>query len=136
MKVFELAAVAFLRGREVLNVRKIGTHHVILPGGKIEPGESAIDCAVRETHEELQLLVHKDDLTPLGRFTADAANGDADEIHCTVFTAPWPRSGHPAPDNEIADYEWTDLLNCRDDPRQAPLLVNCVIPVLQARGVI
>ncbi|WP_425438781.1 NUDIX hydrolase [Propionibacterium cyclohexanicum] len=136
MKIFELAAVAFLRGHEVLNVRKSGTDHVILPGGKIEAGESPLDCAVRETREELGLRVERAELSRLGTFTAAAANHDADAIHCTVFLADWPRSATAVPDHEIADYEWTDLLNCREDPRQAPLLIDHVLPALEARGLI
>lgn len=136
MKIFELAAIAFLRDHEVLNVRKSGTDHVILPGGKIEAGESALDCAVRETREELRLRVDRETLNPLGRFTAASANGDADAIHCTVFLADWPHLAAAVPDHEICAYEWTDLLTCEDDPRQAPLLLDCVIPALRVRGVI
>lgn len=136
MKIFELAAVAFLRDHEVLNVRKAGTRHVILPGGKIEAGESALDCAVRETREELRVRVDRDALGRLGTFTSAAANGDADGIHCTVFVTNWSRHATAVPDHEICDYEWTDLLTCQDDPRQAPLLLDCVIPALRACGMI
>lgn len=136
MKIFELAAVAFLRGHEVLNVRKSGTDHVILPGGKIEAGESALDAAVRETREELSLSLDRGSLARLGTFTAAAANHDADAIHCTVFLTGWPSAATAVPDHEIVDYEWTDLLTCRDDPRQAPLLVDQVLPALAARGLI
>lgn len=134
MKVFELAAVALLRGHEVLNVRKAGTSHVILPGGKIEPGESPLETALREAREEVRLDLSAEHLTRLGRFSAAAANGDADQIHCTVFVADWPGDVTPVSDHEIAEYEWTDLLDCDDDPRQAPLLVDCVIPALRAQG--
>ena len=37
---------------------------VCFPGGKMEPGESALDCALRETEEELS--IPREAVTPLG----------------------------------------------------------------------
>ncbi|MDQ4110455.1 MAG: NUDIX domain-containing protein, partial [Actinomycetota bacterium] len=37
----------------MLTVRKNGTTKFMLPGGKLEPGESAAEAAVREVAEEL-----------------------------------------------------------------------------------
>ncbi|RLP08953.1 NUDIX hydrolase [Propionibacterium australiense] len=134
MKVFELAAVALLRDHEVLNVRKRGTCHVILPGGKVEPGESTLDTALREAAEELGLDLDPASLELLGDFRSAPANDDADEIHCTVYVADWPDGAQARTDHEIAAYEWTDLLDCADDPRQAPLLIDHVIPALRRAG--
>ncbi|SPF68106.1 NUDIX hydrolase domain [Propionibacterium ruminifibrarum] len=134
MKVFELAAVALLRGHEVLNVRKRGTDHVILPGGKIEPGESTLDAVLREATEELRIDLDPEALELLGDFDSAPANGDADKIHCTVYVADWPRDALARTDHEIAEYEWTDLLDCTGDPRQAPLLIDHVIPALRRAG--
>ncbi|MDH3061643.1 NUDIX domain-containing protein, partial [Gordonia alkanivorans] len=39
----------------VLTVRKRGTTRFMFPGGKPEPGESALQTAIRECREELQL---------------------------------------------------------------------------------
>lgn len=42
--------------REVLLIRKkrgLGAGKINGPGGKIDPGESSVECAVRETQEEL-----------------------------------------------------------------------------------
>ena len=44
------------RGTEVLLIRKkrgFGMGKVNGPGGKLDPGESELDCAIRETQEEL-----------------------------------------------------------------------------------
>ena len=37
--------------------------HWDLPGGGIEPGETPLDCALRETHEELSLIIAPDEVT-------------------------------------------------------------------------
>ena len=42
-----VAAVALVRDGHVLTVRKRGTERFMLVGGKLEPGESARDAALR-----------------------------------------------------------------------------------------
>ena len=47
-----------LEGEEILLIRKlrgIGAGKVNGPGGKIDPGESPLEAAVRETREELHV---------------------------------------------------------------------------------
>jgi 8-oxo-dGTP diphosphatase len=56
-------------GEEVLLGRKktgLGAGHLVGPGGKLEAGESPVDAAVREVHEEVGLVVHPADLRPMG----------------------------------------------------------------------
>ena len=92
---------------------------------------------MREVAEELRFQLDPSLLQPLGTFQADAANGDAEGISCTVFLRDWdPSWPHPEPDHEIAEYEWTPLATAANDPRQAPLLVHRVIPALRSRGLV
>lgn len=135
--IFSLAAVCLMRGRTCLNVRKKGADHVILPGGKIELGETPLEAAIREAREETRLVLDPDDLKHLGTFDAPAANHDADGIRCVVYVCNWREIWpEPVPDSEIVEYEWTDLDHCYDDVRQAPLLCDRVIPALQQQGLL
>ena len=71
--IFSLAAVCLMRGRTCLNVRKKGADHVILPGGKIELGETPLEAAIREAREETRLVLDPDDLKHLGERIAELA---------------------------------------------------------------
>jgi len=58
--------------RQVLLGRKkkgLGLGNIVGLGGKLEPGESAVDAAVREVEEESGLIVARDALTAMGVLT-------------------------------------------------------------------
>lgn len=122
-----VSAVALVRDGSVLTVRKKGTSRFMLVGGKPEPGESALECAVRETAEEVQLAVT--DLELLGEFVSEAANEPGHRLHSTVFAAELP--GEPVAAGEIAELRWTDLDGDYDD--LAPMLELNVMPLLRER---
>ena len=92
--VFVTASVCVLRDGALLTVRKRGTSRFMLPGGKLEPGESPVECAVREAAEEIGLVLDADDLTELGDWTSPAANEPDALVRSTVFLAP---PGQPDP---------------------------------------
>lgn len=115
------------RGR-VLTVRKTGTSALMLPGGKLEPGESPAAAAIREAREEVGAELDQGLLRPLGVFDAAAANEPGRTVTATVFEHPIVAVGAPAA--EIAEATWVEL----DDPRLAPLLAEAIFPALRARG--
>ena len=121
-----VAAVAHQRDGHVLTVRKRGTERFMLVGGKLEPGESARDAALRETWEEVGLRIES--ATLLGEFHSMAANEPDHTLHSTVF---WVESGaEPVASAEIAEVRWTPVRDHPDD--LAPMLEHHVLPVIRS----
>ena len=83
----ERGVLCFLfRGGQVLLILKkrgLGGGKINAPGGKIEPGESPLQAAIRETREEVGLTPH--DPRPLGELFFQFTDGYS--LHCTVFRA-------------------------------------------------
>ncbi|HEY0951967.1 NUDIX domain-containing protein [Nocardioides sp.] len=126
MQPIVVAAVAFTRAGSVLTVRKRGTGMFMLPGGKLEPGESPAQAARREVAEEVGLAVS--DLELLGEFTAQAANEPDRTVASTVFRA--TLVGEPEATGEIAELRWSSIE--ATDADLAPLLRDHVLPALRS----
>jgi len=122
-----VSAVALVRDRAVLTVRKQGTDRFMLVGGKPEPGEDPEACIRRETAEETGLVLGEVEL--LGEFTSAAANEPGHLLHSTVYAADLP--GEPVVAAEIAELRWTALDGSYDD--LAPMLEFNVLPILRER---
>lgn len=129
--IFVTASVCVLRDGALLTVRKRGTSKFMLPGGKIEAGETPVECAVREAEEEVGLVLATQDLRELGDWTADAANEPGALVRSTVFVAP-PAQSEVRALGEIEELRWQPLGERSDD--LAPLLATYVLPALEVRG--
>ena len=126
LPVIVVAAVALVRGDEVLTVRKRGTSRFMLVGGKLEPGETALEAALRETREEVGIDLET--AQPLGEYWSDAANEPGHRLHSTVFLA--RTTAEPVATGEIAEVRWSSMVDLADD--LAPMLEHHVIPALLA----
>jgi len=76
--------VFITEGRNVLLIHKktgLGAGKINGPGGKLEPGETAEEAAVREVQEELH--VTPKNLKEMGDLHFDFVDGL--KLHCTVF---------------------------------------------------
>jgi 8-oxo-dGTP pyrophosphatase MutT (NUDIX family) len=103
------AAVRDLLGRMLL-VRRCDTGDWELPGGHVDPGESASDAAVRETAEESGMTVEVTGLvgiyTDPGHVIADPRDGLVRQPFAVCFHAR-PLGGCPAGDQvETSDARW------------------------------
>ena len=65
--------------------RGIGAGKVNGPGGKFEPGETALQCVLREVREELHIDI--EDAREMGVLNFSFACGTIPEIRCHVFMA-------------------------------------------------
>lgn len=87
-----------IRGDEILLIRKqrgLGRGKVNGPGGKLDPGEDALQCAARECEEELGIRVRN--LECMGEHKFQFIDGYS--IHCWVFrTSDFEGEPHETPE--------------------------------------
>jgi 8-oxo-dGTP diphosphatase len=126
------AGLLVIRDNRLLLCRKkAGTTRLILPGGKIEPGETARACLDRELNEELG-DVHAESVEYIGTYR-DQAAGEPDRI-VEIQLYRGDLQGDAQPQAEIAGIVW---FGESDDRRQlSPSLVNKILPDLIARGIL
>ncbi len=123
------AIITDATGRTLL-VRKRGTTAFMQAGGKIEPGESALQALTRELREEVGLDVDLDTTEYLGSFRAEAANEPDTVIRAEVFAMSIDRI--VVPSEEIEQVIWIET----DEPfgiELAPLTRDTVLPLWMSR---
>jgi 8-oxo-dGTP diphosphatase len=123
------AALTVDAAGRALMVRKHGTDAFMQPGGKIEPGESPLDCVRRELYEELGLDIAPEEFTWLGTFEEDAANEPGHRVLAEVFSLTID-AHDPVPAAEIAESRWVDPA-ATGDIALAPLSVRALLPLLR-----
>lgn len=117
--IFQDGHVLLMRKKRGLGAGKING-----PGGKIEAGESAAECALRETREELGVIAANPELAGELRFQFTDGLG----IHCLVFRTS-EFSGIPEESDEGAPF-WCDTRAIpydemwRDDRHWLPAVID------------
>ncbi len=116
-----------VREGKVLLIRKkrgFGAGKINGPGGKVDPGETPLQSALRETHEELGIIVL--DATEHGELRFQFRDGLS--LHCAVFRAT-DFEGEPRETDEAVPL-WTPLDQIpydemwADDRHWLPLLIQ------------
>ena len=132
MADIEKAGLLLLRdGRILLCRKKRGSPLLILPGGKFEPGETAVDCLQRELHEELG-EVTATGLQHVGTYTDRAASDPTKTVRIELYRG--ELAGTPVPSAEIGELVW--FSEADDWAQLAPSLANRILPDLIARGLL
>ena len=133
-KLIRVAAVVFRNAEgHVLTVRKRNTQRFMLPGGKLEDGETFAQTASREVEEELGLVVSAAELEPLGEFRSDAANEPGFALESHVFTYPGELTQTPRVAAEIEELRWFTEAQLREpegDVLLAPMLEFNAVPAI------
>jgi 8-oxo-dGTP diphosphatase len=117
-------------GRVLLCRKKRDTSLLILPGGKMEPGETAEECLRRECREELG-DVEVLNLQHLGDYESPAAGQEGKTVRIELYAG--DLEGIPAAHSEIQELVWFGPLD--DAAQLAPSLRNVIFPDLRRRGV-
>ncbi|HMF77305.1 MAG TPA: NUDIX domain-containing protein [Bryobacteraceae bacterium] len=132
MADFHKAGLLHLKDGRILLCRKEDpTSLLILPGGKLEKGETAQECLRRECREELG-DVEIANLNHLGDYESPAAGDENKTVKIELFAG--ELRGTPAAHAEIKELVW---FGPRDDAALlAPSLRNIILPDLRRRGLI
>lgn len=129
-KIIRIAAVVIRReDGYVLSVRKKNTEKFMMPGGKLEEGETGSMTARREIAEELGLELAESELIPLGRHNAPAANEPGFRVDCDVFLWSGYLSETPAVQAEIVESRWYPLISTAAE--LAPLSREVIFPLVR-----
>ena len=100
-----VAAIALVRDRRMLMVTARGRDVHYLPGGKIDPGETAAEAAAREAFEEVALELDPAELDELFEVVVQA-HGEPDGrlVRMRVFRA--DTDAAPATSAEVGALHW------------------------------
>ena len=135
MADFNKVGALILRGDRMLLCRKDrDTSKLILPGGRVEPGESDMECLARELREELG-DVTLTRVEYLGTYE-DRASLDDPAVVKRVRIALYRGElvGEPTPSSEIVELVWFGPDS--DRTQLTPILINRILPDLVARNVL
>lgn len=132
MKVINKVALAVFKNKKILQVRTSKQPEVFYTlGGKIEKGESDIDCLKREIKEEIGCEIDEKSLKYLYRFE-DVAHGEQAMLHLKMYEG--KLIGEPRPSSEIVEIGWFDT---NSNPKNLSIIAcRTIFPWLKARGYI
>ena len=116
-------------GRVLLCRKKHTTSLLILPGGKIEAGETAEACLRRECREELG-EVELANLHYIGGYESSAAGEEPKTVRIELYAG--DLLGTPAAQSEIQALVWFEPHN--DEALLASSLRNVIFPDLRRLG--
>lgn len=108
--MLQVVGTIFLKDKKILidKPRTKPTHQMI--GGKVEKGETPLQAAIRECHEELgpKAIFNEDDFIQIMDFDEIATSDPNLKIHFYVFIYNGKLQGILETSNEIESFLWYD----------------------------
>ncbi|OGL36810.1 hypothetical protein A3E49_02095 [Candidatus Saccharibacteria bacterium RIFCSPHIGHO2_12_FULL_49_19] len=133
VRVIRKAALAYFKDKKILMARDDHNEEAFYtPGGKIEDGETDVECVIREVKEELDADLEKDSIEFLSEFEAVAHGKPHLRVSIRLFTG--KLSGEPKPHGEIAELSYFDT--SVDNKHLTPILIEEIFPWLKKHGYI
>jgi 8-oxo-dGTP diphosphatase len=133
LRVIRKAALAFFKNKEMLLVRDNKNEEAFYnPGGKIEEGETDLECLKREIKEELDVDLDMSSVKFLGEFEAPAHRKPDTRVNIRLFTG--DLNGEPKPHDEIVELRFFD--SSIDQKHTTPILETKIFPWLKQHGYI
>jgi len=132
---FNKVGALILRDDRLLLCRKNrDTSKLILPGGRVEAGESDLDCLTRELREELGEVALRN-VEYVGTYEDRAAFDDPAVVK-TLRIALYRGDmvGAPTPASEITEIVWFGPDS--DVAELTPIFLNRILPDLLSRGIL
>lgn len=108
-----VAAVAALRGSKLLMGKRRDNGKWNAPGGHVEKGESPMEAAHRELHEETDIKVSPGAMKFHGM--TPVKDGDVHVHAFRAFVNGDEPHGKNDPDKEMSEFRWVDPKNLPDD---------------------
>lgn len=132
MKVIKKVGLAYFKDKKMLQVRTKKQPLVFYTlGGKIEAGETEIDCIKREVKEELGCEVDEKSLKYLNTFE-DVAHGEQAMLSVSMYKG--EIIGEPKPSSEIVEIGYFDS---NSNPENLSVIARrTIFPWLKKNGYI
>lgn len=132
MKIIRKVALAVFKDKKILQVRTHKQNQIFFTlGGKIEEGESEIDCLRREVKEEVGCDLDESSLRFLTEFE-DVAHGKDALVNIKMYEG--KLIGEPKPASEIVEIGWFDTKS--DKKHLSTIAQRTIFPWLKRHGYI
>ena len=132
MKVFYKYALCIVKNNCLLVQEEIDEEYLLLPGGRAEEGEGAIQALCREAKEELGIVLDLASITHLGEFEDIAAGRNDALVHIDLYRCDF--MGELKPCSEVKRLIW---FSKNDDwDKLAPVTKNKILPELIKKGLL
>lgn len=132
MEIHHKVAGVIIQNRKLLMVRRYDEEHFIIPGGRMEKGETPRQTLERELREELNVGLETTRF--LGVYEAPHFRDKNKLVRMETYLA--EISGTPAPSNEIKEIIWIDSSYKMHAIKIASIDEDDVVPELKKRGLI
>ena len=132
MKLIKKSAMAIIKDNKLLVVRKRGSRDYLMPGGKPEGKETAIEALARELKEEIGCSFDNASLTFLGHFEDFTSDGKS-RVSIDLFAG--EILGEPKPSSEIEELKCVSAADAIN-PSLSPIIKKQILPFLVGKGML